>query len=289
VAWVLTRGLTTVRNEFDAVWPGRDKASDGSKGDPAHAASVSGHNPDRTGRAEYKDGDSLDEVRAIDVDRDLVPGSAVDWMELVIQYLVRKARAGGYIPFRYIIYKRRIWSRTDGWVTRTYTGANAHNEHTHFSGDYTQTADNWTGSLGLASVRDGGEDMDLTQDNLNDIGLTVANWDYVNGPDVEPAYKVALRSANSATEALNVARRMSLVVDEIARKVDIDPAELESIKQAAYAGAEAGAADAEVIADAVVAKLDQTGLTTGQIDDVKSATKQAYIEVVLQGAQPDPA
>jgi hypothetical protein len=289
VAWVLTRGLTTVRNEFDAVWPGRDKASDGSKGDPAHAASVSGHNPDRTGRAEYKDGDSLDEVRAIDVDRDLVPGSAVDWMELVIQYLVRKARAGGYIPFRYIIYKRRIWSRTDGWVTRTYTGANAHNEHAHFSGDYTQTADNWTGSLGLASVRDGGEDMDLTQDNLNDIGLTVANWDYVNGPDVEPAYKVALRSANSATEALNVARRMSLVVDEIARKVDIDPAELESIKQAAYVGAQAGAADAEVIADAVVAKLDQTGLTTGQIDDVKSATKQAYIEVVLQGAQPDPA
>jgi hypothetical protein len=161
MAWVLTRGLTTVRNEFNTVFPGRDKTSDGSKGDPAHAASVSGHNPDRTGRAEHRDGDALDEVRAIDLDRDLVPGSAIDWMELVVQYLVRRARAGHYIPFRYIIYKRRIWRRTDDWRTREYTGSNDHDRHAHASGDYTQTADNWTGSLGLASIRTG-DDVAIT-------------------------------------------------------------------------------------------------------------------------------
>jgi hypothetical protein len=203
VAWVLTRGQTTVRNEFNAVFPGRDKASDGSKGDPAHAASVSGHNPDRTGRAEYKDGDSLDEVRAIDVDRDLVPGSGTDWMELVVQYLVRKARAGGYIPFRYIIYKRRIWSRTDGWQTRTYTGSNAHDKHAHFSGDYTQTADNWTGSLGLASVRGGSgggetgdmlirkgdksEEVKFWQYVLADLGYSPGDIDGDYGPKTEAA------------------------------------------------------------------------------------------------------
>lgn len=155
--WVLTRGLMTVRTEFNLVFKLRDKRSDGSIGDQAHATGTSGHNPDRTGRAEYKDGDSKNEVRAIDVDRDLVPGSGIDWMERVVQYIVKRARAGGYVPFRYIIYKRRIWARSTGWATRAYTGANAHDKHAHFSGDYTQKADEWTGSLGLASLLPGGE------------------------------------------------------------------------------------------------------------------------------------
>lgn len=153
MGYVLTVGLTTVRGEFNAVFPKRDKASDGWIGDTRHQSGVSGHNPDRTGRAEYKDGDSLDEVRAIDVDKDLRDASGRKvTMETVVQYLVKRARSGAYVPFRYIIFNRRIWSRSDGWKTREYTGANAHDQHAHFSGDYTQTADNWKGSLGLASL-----------------------------------------------------------------------------------------------------------------------------------------
>jgi hypothetical protein len=170
MAAVLTKGLTKVRAEFNTVFEDREKFTDGWLGDSSHASGTSGHNPDRTGRAEYRDGDSLDEVRAIDVDKDLVPGSRTDWMELVVQYLVKKARAGGYIPFRYLIYKRRIWRRNNDWKTETYTGANTHDEHLHASGDYTQTADNWNGTLGLASVRGGigggGED-DMEVSDLN--------------------------------------------------------------------------------------------------------------------------
>ncbi len=161
-AWVLTRGLQTVRAELNDAFDRRDKTSDGSIGDLAHQQeSASGHNPDITGAAEYRDGDSLNEVRAIDVDRDLVPGSNVDWMERVVQYLVTRARAGIHIPFQYIIYKRRIWSRTDGWKTRSYTGKNAHDEHAHFSGGRSQADDNWAGTLGLKTLI-GDNDVDFS-------------------------------------------------------------------------------------------------------------------------------
>lgn len=213
MGWVLTKGLNTVRAEFNDVFPGRDKASDGSVGDLAHQTGTSGHNPDKTGKAEYKDGDALDEVRAIDVDRDLVPGSATDWMELVVQYLVKKARAGGYIPFRYIIYKGRIWARSDGWQTRTYTGANKHDKHAHFSGDYTQTADNWTGSLGLASVRGGSagggdmlvkkgdksEEVKFWQYALKDTGNDPGDVDGEYGPKMEAAVNASRKKFSPTT------------------------------------------------------------------------------------------
>lgn len=195
---VLTRGLTTVRAEINRVFSGRDKATDGWLGDSSHSGLVSGHNPDISGRAEYRDGDSKDEVRAIDVDRDLVPGSDVDWMERVVQHIVRRARAGTYVPFRYLIYKRRIWRRSAGWVTEAYTGGNAHDHHAHFSGDYTQTADEWTGSLGLASIRggegdmlvkkgDSGEEVKFWQHVLADIGFSAGEVDGEYGPLMEAA------------------------------------------------------------------------------------------------------
>jgi hypothetical protein len=65
--------------------------------------------------------------------------------------------------------------------------------------------------------------------------------------------------------------------------------DLAAIQESARQGAEAGAADAEAIANAVVAKLDQTGLTDSQKQDVKDATKEAYTEVILHGAQPQPS
>lgn len=202
MAWILTRGLATVRSEFDATFPGRDKTSDGSVGDLAHQESKSGHNPDRTGNAEYRDGDSLDEVRAIDVDRDL--RSSVT-MEQVVQYLVIRARSGVYVPFRYIIFNRRIWSRSDGWTTHTYTGANPHDKHAHFSGDYTQTADGWTGSLGLSALTgegsmlvqkgDSGEQVKFWQYILKDLGHDPGEIDGDYGPKTEAAQN-AFRAAH---------------------------------------------------------------------------------------------
>lgn len=150
---VLTIGLQHVRSEFNSAFPHRDKTTDGWIGDTAHMQGISGHDPESSGHAEYNDHDSLDEVRAIDVDKDLrdASGKGVT-MEVVVQYLVAKARRGDYVPFRYMIYNGRIWERSTGWKTRTYTGSNKHTDHLHLSGDYTQKADGWTGTLGLVTL-----------------------------------------------------------------------------------------------------------------------------------------
>ncbi|RSM41509.1 hypothetical protein DMB66_55895 [Actinoplanes sp. ATCC 53533] len=61
----------TLRSEFNALAPRRDKSSDGSIGDTAHSQSSSDHNPDETGNTPSEDADSINEVHAIDVDKDL--------------------------------------------------------------------------------------------------------------------------------------------------------------------------------------------------------------------------
>jgi hypothetical protein len=141
--------MTTWRNEVNVVFPTRDKASDGTIGDVAHAQGTSGHNNENSGHAEFNDRDGLDEVRAWDCDKDL--RNPKFSMENLIQWLVKLGRSGVYLPFRYFIFNRRIWKKSTGWVTQVYTGPNPHDHHAHFSGDYTAKSDNWTGKLGLAA------------------------------------------------------------------------------------------------------------------------------------------
>jgi len=180
VAWVLTTGLSAFRGELNEVFPGRDKTTDGSIGNTLHQGSTSGHNPDRTGKAEFKDGDALDEVRAVDIDRDLVPGSKVDWMLVLIRWLITGMRAGRWpvTPFRYIIYRPAgstvtyIWHVNTGWASRVYTGSNIHDKHAHFSGGWSQAADNRTGRLGIAEIRE--DDMPITDAEIAKIAAATA-------------------------------------------------------------------------------------------------------------------
>jgi len=150
-SWVLTKGLESFRGNINARFPKRDKKSDGTIGDQTHASGTSGHNPDITGKAEYRDGDKLNEVRAWDMDSDLNDQYGFT-AEQLVQYLIKLARSGAYVPFKYIIYKRRIWRKSKGWKTETYTGPSPHTEHVHFSGDFSQKADNYIGNLGIKDL-----------------------------------------------------------------------------------------------------------------------------------------
>ncbi len=89
-SWILVPCLAELRSEFDEIAPGRDRSSDGSIGDPAHADRSSDHNPDETGNVPIRDADKVNEVHALDVDADLrTPGLS---METVVQLLLFRCR-----------------------------------------------------------------------------------------------------------------------------------------------------------------------------------------------------
>jgi hypothetical protein len=139
-----------LRTEFNRIAPNRDRASDGSIGDPAHQNTVSDHNPDETGSVPIRDADSINEVHAIDVDVDLrVPGLT---MERVVQFLLGRCRSGAENRLRYIIYNRRIWQASNGWAQQSYGGANPHTAHAHFSASYDTAREASTASWHLEEL-----------------------------------------------------------------------------------------------------------------------------------------
>lgn len=148
--WILVPSLVALRNEFNRIAPMRDKATDGSVGDAAHAGTSSDHNPDETGHVPIEDSDSLNEVHAIDVDKDLRSGDLT--MEKVVQFLLGRCRSGQERRLRYIIFNRRIWSASSGWVQKAYTGSNPHTEHAHFSASYETSRETDTSSWHLEDL-----------------------------------------------------------------------------------------------------------------------------------------
>ena len=210
MAWHLVPALVSLRNEFDQLAPSRDRASDGSIGDSAHKASTSDHNIDdgpNQGSTPSEDADSLPEVHAIDVDRDLRKSG---WtMDRAVKIIVDRHRAGKDDRLQNVIWNRRIASRSWGWTWRAYTGSNPHDKHAHFSARYTTAAESDRSPWGLLE-EDG---MDVNDDVIvNDINP---------GKPGEPGYNEhmtvgwALRYATHATLALQEARALTQKVDSL--------------------------------------------------------------------------
>ncbi len=125
--WRLAESLKTLRRQVNALFPNRDKASDGSIGDKAHQASKSEHNPNE-----------FNVVRAIDIDADL--------SDTVKVSALREALLAAKDPrIHYIISDGKMYSSYPAqghaaWSPRPYTGKNAHRQHMHIS----VSPDDWT-------------------------------------------------------------------------------------------------------------------------------------------------
>lgn len=198
MAYYLAPALVRLRAEINALWPTRDRSSDGWIGDTSHQARPSDHNPDYTAGGI---------VRAIDVDEDLTPGgSPVGKADALVAQIIRDPRVA------YVIYEGRIWQNRavfsrGGWLP--YSGPNAHAHHVHVSvrrgARWDSDASSWgiarTAGAGGGSVptgaspapspapiapptpRDPWEDTVLIFKATSSRGLIVQGWHYLQAPD----------------------------------------------------------------------------------------------------------
>jgi hypothetical protein len=147
---ILVACLVRLRWEFDRIAPDRPHTSDGWIGNKAHELEVSDHNPDETGKVPIHDADHINEVHAIDVTN--VMNESDLTMEKCVQFLLARCRSGKEKRLRYIIYNRRIWSASSGWIQKKYTGASPHTEHAHFSCSYESAKEADTSSWHLEEI-----------------------------------------------------------------------------------------------------------------------------------------
>lgn len=119
MSWRLAKSLTKLREQVNAAYPGRDKTSDGSIGDAAHATRKSDHNPWIT----YQ-GQGI--VTAIDIDEDVDARGSVE-------HIVKAIQASRDPRVKYIIYEGRISVQGDITKWKAYKGVNPHKHHAHIS------------------------------------------------------------------------------------------------------------------------------------------------------------
>lgn len=171
--WTLIPCLRKLRDEFNALAPGRDKGADGSIGDTAHAAGgTSDHLPDEDFAAlRGKDADHANEVHALDID------STGPWpdgltMDRIVAHILSYCRRNNSDPLneprlRYIIWNRKIY-RAPNWAAETYTGSpDPHTNHAHFSAEYVSSLEADTSTWHLEDL------VALTPAEISDIADAV--------------------------------------------------------------------------------------------------------------------
>lgn len=183
--WHTVACLLTLRGEFNAVAPKRDKGADGTIGDTAHAAGgTSDHLPDEDFPAlRGKDADKINEVHALDVDStgpwpDGRGGEAGGWFDRKIHEIIAEERRRWLDPndmcrLRYVIWRGHIYHLDNDFAPKVYTGSpDKHFDHAHFSARYETQAENDTRPWGVSE-----DDMPFTP---QDFAKAMADYEVWN-------------------------------------------------------------------------------------------------------------
>lgn len=211
--WRLASSLVRLRDQVNAAYPNRSRASDGTIGDTAHAASASDHNPNGAGV-----------VCAMDLTHD--PGNGFDAHALADHLIANR-----HSNLKYVISNSRIAGAWSGWRWQNYAGSNPHNKHIHVSvgvgsdgrstPPYDGTQD-WSINIKGGSMNPIKGDVDNILGELwgrapnpEDYGYTNQNWhDFIYGAmgaypwrdrfDVlQNKYPQAVRDRDNATAIAN--------------------------------------------------------------------------------------
>lgn len=220
MAWRLAAAVAALRSDVNARWPGRDKASDGTIGDAAHATRASDHNP-------WINVAGVGVVRALDID---VDGIDAGWYA---EQLRKMGQAGDHrlTDGGYVIFNRSITSADfSRWVT--YTGTNPHTSHVHVSVSRLRAGfDDESRWLFLTKkTTQGGPDVDLNDTGIpypyretGDQNMTVARA--LGFASYIPADMAKDDAGRQATTFVNGSNRVSIPalrddVDDLRVKVD---------------------------------------------------------------------
>lgn len=115
MSWRLAGSLVKLRDQVNAKYPNRSKASDGTIGDAAHAAVASDHNENSAGV-----------VCALDITHS--PQTGFDAHALADRLLANR-----HPNLKYLISNKRIAGDWTGWRWVYYGGSNPHTSHIHIS------------------------------------------------------------------------------------------------------------------------------------------------------------
>ncbi len=152
-AWVLVPSLVSLRSEFNAIAPSRDKGADGSIGDIAHTSS-SDHTPDEDSYVlRDHDADSKNEVHALDIDSTGPWPSGRSFRSIVMTVIANERNKWldetDRCRLKYVIFDRKIYSQSSDFEPRNYSGSDPHTNHAHFSGRYETACENDTRPWGV--------------------------------------------------------------------------------------------------------------------------------------------
>lgn len=205
---IVVPAVVRLRSDINTVAPGRDKGADGTYGDAAHKLSKSSHNADDTpgSKAEYEDADNIAEVRGLDIDSDLnADFTAQDVVNAILASPSDRKRTN------YIIFNRKIYSKSRNFAPVAYSGSDPHTGHIHFSIDpvYDNDDSPWTSVLRLSGGRselfckqgDNSEAVGALQVRLKNLGYYKGAADNDYGPGTTSALKAACLAASPTTNA----------------------------------------------------------------------------------------
>jgi hypothetical protein len=166
--WTLAPSLKVLRGQVNETYPNRDKTSDGTIGDAAHAQTRSDHNPNSQGV-----------VCALDLDHD--PDNGFDGDKFLEAQLQNP-----HPDLKYIVWEGHIYSRKYGFVKRSSSG---HFAHLHVSVGVGTDGQSQPGTYNNTTLwnigNTGGQPMSgITKDQIDYINLLAygskpgAGYDY---------------------------------------------------------------------------------------------------------------